>query len=61
MPFIYVCRHGKELSFRIGRKSDLSDFERLISVVARQVGLRISEIADLLEYPLTTISRVYKK
>ncbi len=48
-------------SIRMGKKGDLSDFERGMVVGARQAGLSISKIADLLGFPRTNISRVYRK
>ncbi len=45
----------------MGKKGDLSDFERGIVVGARQAGLSISETADLLGFSCTTISRVYRE
>ncbi len=44
---------------RMGKKKDLSDFERGMVVGARRSGLSISKTADLLEFSHTTISRVY--
>ncbi len=37
-------------SIRVGKKGDLSDFERGMVVGARQAGLRISKTADLLRF-----------
>ncbi len=45
----------------MGKKGDLSDFERGMVVDARRTGLSISETADLLGFSLTTISRVYRE
>ncbi len=45
----------------MGKKGDLSDFERGMIVGARQAGLSISETADLLGFSRTTISRVYRE
>ncbi len=45
----------------MGKKGDLSDFECGLVVSARQVGLSISETADLLGISRTTISRVYRE
>ncbi len=45
----------------MGKKGDLSDFERGMVVGARRAGLSISKTADLLGFPCTTISRVYKE
>ncbi len=42
----------------MGKKGDLSDFERGMVVGARRAGLSISETADLLGFSHTTISRV---
>ncbi len=48
-------------SIRMGKKGDLSDFERGMVVVARRSDLSISETADLLGFSRTTISRVYRE
>jgi len=45
----------------MGKKGDLSDFERGMVVGARHAGLSISETADLLGFSRTTISRVYRE
>ncbi len=45
----------------MGKKGDLSDFERGMVVGARQAGLSISKTADLLGFSCTTISRVYRE
>uniref|UniRef100_A0A3P8VAQ1 Transposase Tc1-like domain-containing protein n=1 Tax=Cynoglossus semilaevis TaxID=244447 RepID=A0A3P8VAQ1_CYNSE len=45
----------------MGKKGDLSDFERSMVVGARRAGLSISETADLLGFSRTTISRVYRE
>ncbi len=45
----------------MGKKGDLSDFERGMVVGARQAGLSISKTADLLGLLRTTISRVYRE
>ncbi len=45
----------------MGRKGDLSDFERGMVVGVRRAGLSISKTADLLGFSLTTISRVYRE
>ncbi len=45
----------------MGKKGDLSDFERGMVVGARQAGLSISETADLLEFSHATISMVYRE
>lgn len=39
----------------------LSDFERGMVVCSRQDGLNISETGDLLGFPCTIISRVYRE
>ncbi len=44
----------------MGKKVDLSDFERGMVVGARRSGLSISKTADLLGFSRTTISRVYR-
>ncbi len=43
----------------MGKKGDLSDFERGMVVGARRAGRSISKTADLLGFSHTTISRVY--
>ncbi len=45
----------------MGKKEDLSDFERGMVVGPRRTGLSISKTADLLGFSLATISRVYRK
>ncbi len=45
----------------MGKKGDLSDFERGMVVGVRRAGLSISETADLLGFSHTTISRVYRE
>ncbi len=45
----------------MGKKVDLSDFERGMVVGARRAGLSISKTADLLGFSRTTISRIYKE
>jgi len=45
----------------MGKKLDLSDFERGMVVGARRARLSISQSAQLLGLSLTTISRVYKE
>ncbi len=45
----------------MGKKGDLSDFERGMVVGARRAGLSISKTADLLLFPRTTISRNYRE
>ncbi len=45
----------------MGKKGDLSDFERGMVVGARRAGLSISKTADLLESSHTTISKVYRE
>ncbi len=44
-------------SIRMGKKGDLSDFERGMVVGARRAGLSISKTVDLLGFSHTTISR----
>ncbi len=48
-------------SIRMGKKRDLSDFEREMVVRARWAGLSISKTADLLGFSRTAISRVYRE
>ncbi len=45
----------------MGKKGNLSDFERGIVVGARRSGLSISETADLLWFSHTIVSRVYRE
>ncbi len=45
----------------MGKKEDLSDFERGMVVGARRAGLSISETADLLGFSRSTISKVYRE
>jgi len=45
----------------MGKKWDLSDFERGMVVGARRAGLSILEIVDLLGFSCSTISRVYRE
>ncbi len=46
----------------MGKKRDLSDFERgMVVGAARRAGLSISKTADLLGFSRTTISKVYRK
>ncbi len=45
----------------MGKKWDLSDFERGMVVCARGAGLSILKTDDLLEFSRTTISRVYRE
>ncbi len=45
----------------MGKKGDLSDFERGMVVGPRWADLSISETADLLGFSHTTISRVYRE
>ncbi len=64
---IYESRCGEDdflkfqPSIRMGKKRDLSDFERGMVVGARRAGLSISKTADLLGFSRTTISRVYRE
>ncbi len=48
-------------SIRMGKKGDLSDFERGMVVGTRRAGLSISKTADLLGFSRTTMSRVYRE
>ncbi len=45
----------------MGKKRDLSNFERGMVDDARRAGLSISKTADLLGFSRTTISRVYRE
>ncbi len=45
----------------MGKKGELSDFERGMVVGVRLTGLSISKTADLLGFSHTTISRVYRE
>jgi len=45
----------------MGKKGDLSNFERGVVVGARRAGLSISEIADLPGLLLSTLFRVYRE
>ncbi len=45
----------------MGKKWDLSDFERGMVVGVRRAGLSISKTADLLGFSHTTISKVYRE
>ncbi len=45
----------------MGKKRDLSDFERGMVEGARWAGLSISKTADLLGFSRTTISRIYRE
>ncbi len=45
----------------MGKKGDLSDFERGMVGGARRAGLSISKTADLLGFSRTTISRIYRE
>ncbi len=45
----------------MGKNGDLSDFEHGMVVGARWPGLSISKTADLLGFPRTTTSRVYRE
>ncbi len=45
----------------MGKKGELSDFERGMVVGARRTGLSISKTANLLGFSRTTISRVYRE
>ncbi len=44
----------------MGKKGDLSDFERGMLVGARRAGLNISKTADLLGFSYTTISSLQR-
>ena len=62
-----ACRPGPDIqlffrpNIRIGKKCDLSDFDRGMIVVAWQGGLSISETADPLGFSHATVSREYEK
>ncbi|KAJ0058263.1 hypothetical protein NL108_012404 [Boleophthalmus pectinirostris] len=45
----------------MGKKSDLSEFDRGLVVGARRAGLSVSEAAKLLGYSRTTVSRVFRE
>jgi len=45
----------------VGKKGDLTNFERGMVVGARRAGLSISQSAQLLGFSHTNISRVYKE
>ncbi len=45
----------------MGKKGDLSDFERGMVVGARWAALSISKTADLLGFSSKTISRIYRE
>ncbi len=45
----------------MGKKGDLSNFERGMVVDARWAGLSISQTADLLGFSSATIPRVYRE
>ncbi len=45
----------------MGKKGDLSDFERVMVVGTRRAGLSISKTADPLGFSRTTIFRVYRE
>ncbi len=45
----------------MGKKGDLSDFDRGMDVGLRRAGLSISKTADLVGFSHTTISRVYRE
>ncbi len=45
----------------MGKKGDLSDFERGMVVGARRADLSISKTADLLRFSRTTIRKWYEK
>ncbi|KAJ0000987.1 hypothetical protein NQD34_006007 [Periophthalmus magnuspinnatus] len=45
----------------MGKKSDLSEFDRGLVVGARRAGLSVSEAASLLGYSRTTVSRVFRE
>jgi len=62
-----VCGPGQDnllnskLNVRMGKKGDLSNFERGMVFVARRASLNISQSAQLLGFSHTTIARVYKE
>jgi hypothetical protein len=50
-----------QLNVRMGKTSDLSDFEHGMIICARCTGSSISETATLLGFWRTTVSRVYRE
>lgn len=46
---------------RMGKKGDLSDFERGMVVGARRAGLSLSQTVELLGFSRTTVSRVFRE
>ena len=64
---IKARRHGQEVQLffrpnvRMGMTFNLSDFDCGMIVGARQGGLSMSETADLLRFPHTTVSRVCRE
>uniref|UniRef100_A0AAY5L5A9 Transposase Tc1-like domain-containing protein n=1 Tax=Esox lucius TaxID=8010 RepID=A0AAY5L5A9_ESOLU len=54
-------RQFPEFQTEMGKKGDLSNFERGMVVGARRAGLSISQSAQLLGFSRSTISRVYKE
>jgi len=60
LQFLTKAMNSK-LNVRMGKKSDLSNFECGMVVGARQAGLSISQSAQLLGFSRATISSVYKE
>lgn len=63
---IEACRHGQEnqLKFKLsvtrGKKGGLSDFKGSVVAGDRQIGLSVSETADLLGFSHAAISKVHR-
>jgi len=50
-----------EVNVKMGKTSDLSDFEREMIVGARRAGASISETTTLLGFSRPTVSRVFRE
>jgi len=59
--YVYIFTDNSKLNVRMGKKGDLSNFERGMVVGAKRASLTISQSAQLLGFSCTTISRVYKE